>query len=156
MMNKMLTGVLSVGLLAGTGGVVSENETIETQEGENKYFTHTEVEDGESFYGYVYDGVEILSKFALTQAEMEQITMDKTELEQAQAPGIPVDSFKGTIHEDEETAYSYEHEGVDISSEIPLRQEEIEQITIDELEQELELAQGIPAASFKGTIHSIK
>ncbi|MGE7022580.1 hypothetical protein [Solibacillus cecembensis] len=53
MMTKVFTGVLSAGLLAvGVGGAFAANDNVDKQAVDNKYFTHTEVQHGQTFYGY--------------------------------------------------------------------------------------------------------
>lgn len=51
MFTKVLTGVLLVGLITA-GGAFAANGKIDKQEVENKYFTHSEVQDGKTFYAY--------------------------------------------------------------------------------------------------------
>ena len=74
MMTKVLTGVLSAGLLAaGAGGALAANDNVDKQDIDNKYLTHTEVQDGKTFYGYEREGAEYFSDLVLTEQEIEQI-----------------------------------------------------------------------------------
>lgn len=151
-MTKVLTGVLSVGLLAaGSGGAIAANNNIDKQDVDNKYFTHTEIQDGKTFYGYGRGDAEYLSDHVLTEEGIEQIKVDNTEPEQV--PDVPVDeSFNGTVHESGKAPYSYEHEGIEISSERALTQEELGQVKVDNTEPE-SAPDNIPVdESFKGTI----
>lgn len=97
MMTKVLTGVLSVGLLAVASGSVFAADSVDKQEVENKYFTQSEVQNGQTFYSYEYGDLEISSDRILTEEGIEQVKIDNSDAESS--PDIPVDeSFKGTIH----------------------------------------------------------
>ena len=47
---KVLTGVLSAGLIAVVSGNVFASESVDKQESENKYFMDAEVRDGNTYY----------------------------------------------------------------------------------------------------------
>jgi len=152
MMTKVLTGVLSVGLLAVASGGVFAADSVDKQEVENKYFTQSEVQNGQKFYSYEYGDLEISSDRVLTEEGIEQVKIDNSEAESS--PDIPVyESFTGTIHESNgQGSYSYEHGNIEISSDIALTEEEVKQIKIDSTEAES--SPDIPVdESFKGTIH---
>lgn len=99
---KVLTGVLSAGLIAVVSGNVFASESVDKQESANKHFTHAEVRDGNTYYENEYKNTEISSDYAIPEEVIEGIIVDNSEegLEDVADDILVDESFTGTIQAD--------------------------------------------------------